>query len=100
MVLLFLQLYGEEIEYAEDIFSTPPGVGRRVSKKGKSGDSSSTSPERNRKDDVTVCNSKKDDLLKCFYLCPCAGRERKLSWGLKSNPPNGCPNLEPRWVPN
>ena len=68
MVLLFLQLYGEEIEYAEDIFSTPPGVGRRVSKKGKSGDSSSTSPERNRKDDVTVCNSKKDDLLKCFYF--------------------------------
>ena len=70
MVLLFLQLYGEEIEYAEDIFSTPPGVGRRVSKKGKSGDSSSTSPERNRKDDVTVCicNSKKDDLLKCLYF--------------------------------
>ena len=51
----FPQIYGEEIEYAEDIFSAPPGVTRRVSKKGhKSGDSSSTSPERNRKDDITV----------------------------------------------
>ena len=47
-------MYGEEIEYAEDIFSAPPGVTRRASKKGKSGDSSSTSPERNRKDDVMV----------------------------------------------
>ena len=54
------QIYGEEIEYAEDIFSSAGpgggGVTRRSSKKGKlganHGDSSSTSPERNRKDDL------------------------------------------------
>lgn len=62
------QIYGEEIEYAEDIFSSGESrhggagassggcVTRQSSKKGKAGtnygDSSSTSPERNRKDDI------------------------------------------------
>lgn len=53
-----MQVYGEEIEYADDLFGDsgppPPAPVRRLSKKVKSasGDSSSTSPERNRRDDL------------------------------------------------
>ena len=54
--VLSFQIYGEETEYAEDIFSSGDRVTtRRSSKKAKKtdfGDSCSTSPERNRKDDV------------------------------------------------
>ena len=58
----FFQIYGEEVEYADDVFGggppgpPPMGVIRRSSKKMKStsGDSSSTSPERNRRDDVAI----------------------------------------------
>ena len=61
--MIIFQIYGEEIEYADDILGgggqpgpPPMGVGRRSSKKMKSasGDSSSTSPERNRRDDIAI----------------------------------------------
>ena len=60
--IIFIQIYGEEVEYADDVFGggppgpPPMGVIRRSSKKMKStsGDSSSTSPERNRRDDVAI----------------------------------------------
>ena len=63
MIFVFFQVYGEEIEYADDILGGggPPGpppmsITRRSSKKVKSasGDSSSTSPERNRRDDIAI----------------------------------------------
>ena len=62
-MFLFFQIYGEEVEYADDLLGgggppgpPPMGTVRRPSKKIKSasGDSSSTSPERNRRDDIAI----------------------------------------------